>query len=229
MNFLFQCPPTAIYIPNFITSEEEARILKQIENSPKPKWTQLMNRRLLNYGGIPHPKGMISEEIPEWLQLYVDKINNMGVFDTKNANHVLVNEYLAGQGIMPHTDGPLFHSVITTISCGSHTVLEFYRRNVVDTFDDLSSSSSEQCEYNHKDCAHKLLLEPRSLLILKDDLYSEYLHSISEIKEDMLCEKIANFDNCEVAYKLGEKLPRKTRISLTIRHVPKTTKLKLKF
>lgn len=188
-----------------------------------------MNRRLLNYGGIPHPKGMISEEIPEWLQLYVDKINNMGVFDTMKANHVLVNEYLAGQGIMPHTDGPLFHSVITTISCGSHTILEFFRRNAVDTFDDNSSGSSDQCEYNHKECTHKLLLEPRSLLILKDDLYSEYLHSISDIKEDILCDKILNFDNCENTYKLGEKLSRKTRISLTIRHVPKTSKLKLRF
>lgn len=224
-----QCPPTAIYIPNFVTFEEEARILTHIENSPKPKWTQLKNRRLLNYGGIPHPKGMISEEIPEWLQTYVNKINNMGIFDTKKANHVLVNEYLSGQGIMPHTDGPLFHSVISTISLGSHTILEFYRRNVVDSYDDDTSSSSEPALFNPKDCTHKLLLEPRSLLILKDDLYSEYLHSISEVEEDILCDKIVNFSNCENTYKLGDKLKRKTRVSMTIRHVPKTTKLKLKF
>lgn len=190
-----------------------------------------MNRRLLNYGGIPHPKGMISEEIPEWLQIYIDKINNMGLFDDKKANHVLVNEYLPGQGIMPHTDGPLFHSVITTISCGSHTILELFRRNNVETVEDdnISSSSEQTTMYNPKDCTHKLLLEPRSLLILKDELYSEYLHSISEISEDVLCDKIANFDNCENTYKLGDKLSRKTRVSMTIRHVPKTTKLKLKF
>uniref|UniRef100_T1GDS9 Fe2OG dioxygenase domain-containing protein n=1 Tax=Megaselia scalaris TaxID=36166 RepID=T1GDS9_MEGSC len=130
---------------------------------------------------------------------------------------------------MPHTDGPLFHSVISTISLGSHTILEFYRRNVVDSYDDDTSSSSEPALFNPKDCTHKLLLEPRSLLILKDDLYSEYLHSISEVEEDILCDKIVNFSNCENTYKLGDKLKRKTRVSMTIRHVPKTTKLKLKF
>ena len=34
----------------------------------------------------------------------------------KGPNHVLVNEYLPGQGIMPHTDGPLFHPTIATVS-----------------------------------------------------------------------------------------------------------------
>lgn len=27
-----------------------------------------------------------------------------------------------------HSDGPLFYPVVTTISCGSHTLLDFYRR-----------------------------------------------------------------------------------------------------
>ena len=34
----------------------------------------------------------------------------------KGPNHVLVNEYLPGQGIMPHTDGPLFHPTIATVN-----------------------------------------------------------------------------------------------------------------
>lgn len=36
-----------------------------MNNAPLPKWTQLTNRRLQNWGGIPHPKGMIAEEIPK--------------------------------------------------------------------------------------------------------------------------------------------------------------------
>ena len=43
------------------------------------------------------------------------------------ANHVLLNEYLAGQGIMAHLDGPMFHPTISTISLGSHAVIKFYR------------------------------------------------------------------------------------------------------
>lgn len=38
----------------------------------------------------------------------------------------MVNEYKSGQGIMTHFDGPLFYPIITIISCGSHTILEFY-------------------------------------------------------------------------------------------------------
>lgn len=57
------------YIPNFITEEEEKEILLKINSVPIPKWTQLSHRRLQNWGGIPHPKGMIAEEIPQVLKL----------------------------------------------------------------------------------------------------------------------------------------------------------------
>lgn len=49
-----------------------------VYSAPKPKWSQLSNRRLLNYGGIPHENGMIAEHMPAWLQNYVDKVNNLG-------------------------------------------------------------------------------------------------------------------------------------------------------
>ncbi|KAH8328089.1 hypothetical protein KR067_003901 [Drosophila pandora] len=222
-----KCPPTVTYIPNFITSEEEQRILSHIERTPKPRWTQLLNRRLVNYGGVPHPNGMIAEEIPEWLQSYVDKVNNLGIFESQKANHVLVNEYLPGQGILPHTDGPLFYPIISTISCGSHTVLEFAKREGAG--DDPESKDSDTPS-PAREVIFKLLLEPRSLLILKDSLYSEYLHSIAETNEDVLCDRIANYDLCENTYKIGDHLPRRSpRISLTIRNVPKTSKMKLKF
>ena len=29
------------------------------------------------------------------------------------------------QGILPHTDGPLYHPLVMTLSLGSHTILEF--------------------------------------------------------------------------------------------------------
>lgn len=38
--------------------------MKCINSVPLPKWTQLSHRRLQNWGGIPHPKGMIAEDIP---------------------------------------------------------------------------------------------------------------------------------------------------------------------
>lgn len=217
---IFQCPASAFYIPDFITAQEETFLLSQVAKTPKPRWTQLSHRRLINYGGVPHPRGMIAEAMPPWLQNYVDKIIQLtGVFgDDKKANHVLVNEYLAGQGIMPHSDGPLFHPTITTISCGSHAVLEFYEPQETE---DGTTTTMQRVPVT------KLLIEPRSLLILKDDMYHKYLHSIAEIRQDVIDENVSNISKVSKV-QLSDVLERTTRISFTIRHVPKTSKMKIK-
>lgn len=102
-----------------------------------------------------------------------------------------------------------------------------------------------------------LLLAPRSLLILQDSLYTSHLHGIAEVTEDSLTHRILNLDqqrkgkewnkqkekedNCQgekgeekqalnegtPLYTPGHTLARSTRISLTIRHVPKVLKTKL--
>lgn len=147
------------------------------------------------------------------------------IFGAKNANHVLVNEYLPGQGIMPHFDGPLFYPTISTISCGSHTVIEF-QTNEEDEEVSSNNNTFSQC---HKMTKFNVLVERRSLLILKDDLYSHYRHSISNIDADIVNDEIKNLSQCGESRFVGERLMREKRVSLTIRHVPKTSKLKLNF
>ncbi|XP_011642927.1 alpha-ketoglutarate-dependent dioxygenase alkB homolog 6 isoform X1 [Pogonomyrmex barbatus] len=212
-----QISDTAYYIPNFITEDEEKQIIKCVNSVPQPKWTQLSHRRLQNWGGVPHPKGMIAEEIPGWLQKYIDKVAALNAFEKGVLpNHVLINEYLSGQGIMAHSDGPLFHPVVTTISCGSHTFLDFYKR-------------LEMTEQQQPKLEFSLLLERRSLLILQKDLYHNYLHSIAETDADSISKStIKNLHMCAEKFAEGEVIKRGTRLSLTIRHVPKTSKMKLK-
>lgn len=232
-------PSTCFYIPNFITEGEEKLLVHNIEKTSSLRWTQLKNRRLINFGGVPTQKGMIAEEIPRYLQNYVDKVNELGVFKDVNANHILLNEYHAGQvrdiylvffievtllflqnwqGIMPHFDGPLFYPTITTLSVGSHAVLEFNKPRSDD--DDISE----------KNPVFKILVEPRSLLVLQDDLYRCFMHSISEVDEDNITDPlIRNLDRTSFAAGDVKILQRSTRFSLTIRNVPKTSKLKLKF
>lgn len=202
-------PPTAYYIPNFITSSEEKHILNNFYSVPKPKWTYLSKRRLQDYGGVPSEKGMIPEKIPNWLDMYINKIYDLNLFKGKKPNQILLNEYEPGQGIMPHTDGPLFYPTIATISCGSHTILEFLENN----------------ENRKKVC--DILLEPLSLVIIKDDLYSKYLHSISERKIDEITEDCINISFTGNKCLIGEVLERNTRVSVTIRNVPKVLKIKL--
>jgi len=200
----------AYYVPNFITEEQELYIIEKVNNAPKPKWCQLKNRRLQNWGGIPHSNGLITETIPDWLKRFVDKVKNIEVFpDTNKPNHILVNEYLPGQGIMPHLDGSLFFPTISTISCGSHTILHFYKSPKI------------------HDKVYSLFLERRSLLILQENMYNDYMHGIDEVKDDIIDDSISNLNLCESQIKIGTSLLRNKRISLTIRNVPKISKFNL--
>ncbi|KRZ19188.1 Alpha-ketoglutarate-dependent dioxygenase alkB -like protein 6, partial [Trichinella zimbabwensis] len=102
----------------------------------------------------------------------------------------------------PHTDGPAYFPVVANITLGSHTVLDLYEtetRNYIGSF----------------------LLERRSLLIISEQLYTNFQHGIKEVKEDEISEKILNYKLCSEKCRIGEKITRKKRISITIRNVPK--------
>uniref|UniRef100_A0ABM5ERK5 Alpha-ketoglutarate-dependent dioxygenase alkB homolog 6 isoform X2 n=1 Tax=Pogona vitticeps TaxID=103695 RepID=A0ABM5ERK5_9SAUR len=227
--------------------------LAQVYGAPKPKWTQLSGRRLQNWGGLPHPKGMVPEILPPWLRAYADRVSSLGVFGGRRANHVLVNEYCPGEGILPHEDGPLYFPTVTTISLGSHTLLDFYHPVSKEQPPEGQEGKvipggarppcspppssppptprwprpeAPSCEpaLQTEEQRHflSLLLKPRSLLVLQEDMYSRYLHGIRLVSEDMITEKVANASMCGCA--LGATLDRRTRVSLTLRHVPKVLK-----
>lgn len=70
-----------------------------------------------------------------------------------------------------------------------------------------------------------VLVQQRSLLILQDDMYKIYLHGIRGVCEDILSEHVANLSS--TGAQVGDTLPRSTRVSLTIRHVPKVIRANL--
>jgi len=80
-----------------------------------------------------------------------------------------------------------------------------------------------------------ILLMPRSLNVVKDDMYSKYLHGIREVTSDVIDESFANLDTItatasSVPLSVGTQLHRsKPRISLTIRVVPKVLQNKILF
>ena len=87
---------------------------------------------------------------------------------------------------------------------------------------------SEDASYSSRYCC-SLLLEPRSLLVLQDSMYTHYLHGIAETTEDVLTEKkVVNRPHLSGEISGQGPLHRTTRVSLTIRHVPKTFKIKLR-
>ncbi|KAG8448859.1 hypothetical protein GDO86_015800 [Hymenochirus boettgeri] len=213
-----KAPRAAYYIPEYISEAEEECLLRQIYNAPKPKWTQLSGRKLQNWGGLPHARGMVQEKLPHWLQSYTEKVSSLGVFGGHCANHVLVNEYKAGQGIMPHEDGPLYYPTVTTINLGSHAILDFYLPISQENQNQVPSTEDERHILS-------LLLEPRSLLVIREALYTSYLHGISPQNDDTLNSTVVNLDCCSA--NAGDTLERDTRVSLTIRYVPKVLKTPL--
>ena len=89
-------------------------------------------------------------------------------------------------------------------------------------FSILSNQSTSSLEDRY---FTSVLLEPRSLFLLTGDLYHNYLHGIAERTNDVISERVANLEYCKSA--IADTLERATRISLTIRNVPKILKFKL--
>nr|CAD1833131.1 unnamed protein product [Ananas comosus var. bracteatus] len=132
--------------------------------------------------------------VPAWLTKITERIcAQTGLFPSP-INHVLINEYLPDQGIMPHQDGPAYFPVVAILSLGSPAVIDFtphqrikectpaaVETEVSKERDRLSSTTEFACE--EKDDHHhlcSLLLMPRSLFVFKDRAYSDYLHGIED-------------------------------------------------
>jgi alkylated DNA repair protein alkB family protein 6 len=174
--------------------------------------------RAITLGGVPNAKGTIIEPLPTWTKTPFPQMHALGIFENgKDPDHLLVNEYLPGQGIMvcfvvyvwsvgqgsyscillppqqPHEDGPFYKPTVATISLGSHTVLDLYPPG-----DTVTTP------------AFSITLEPRSLVVLQDDAYTQWRHGIAERITDQT-------DTIE--------RPRSTRISLTYRQVARPIRI----
>ena len=136
----------------------------------------------------------------------------------KRPNHVLINEYPPGVGIMPHKDGSAYHDVVCTVSLGASLCLNIYKSKEDGAVEATPS--------------WRILQEPRSLLVTTADLYTQYLHGIADIDEDVdLSETtVANWSlvNSKSSFE-GGRNARQTRTSLTYRDVKKVSKLGSKF
>eukprot|EP01024_Parvocaulis_polyphysoides_P027012 TRINITY_DN24569_c0_g1_i1.p2 TRINITY_DN24569_c0_g1~~TRINITY_DN24569_c0_g1_i1.p2 ORF type:complete len:226 (-),score=32.80 TRINITY_DN24569_c0_g1_i1:275-952(-) len=199
------------YINDFITQQEESWLMSELKQS-KTKWTELSNRRLRNYGGIVHEKGLLPAPMPKWINQVIKKIADFKIFDEKHTpNHVLVNSYLPGEGILPHEDGPLYHPLVCIISMGSSCIIRFYNKN------------NNENNYNSQIPVQSVFLQPRSLLVFSERAYEECLHGILEVETERIDDSVANFQEC--GFQVGQDVEREgERISLTVRNVKKSLK-----
>eukprot|EP00808_Paulinella_micropora_P015915 g42963.t1 len=179
---------SVFYWPDWISQQEETRMLALCWAAPAHKWTQLKRRRLQNWGGQVRlrPGSELSsqgvgrleekEALPPYMQALGARLVSDGVFPKeKRPNHVLLNHYEPGQGIMAHKDGPLYHPVVAIVSLGGPALMRFYRQ--------LANTRQEHGEL------FSVLLQPRSLLVFSEEAYRDLFHCIPEL--DVPCERVS--------------------------------------
>jgi alkylated DNA repair dioxygenase AlkB len=149
-----------LYLPEFVTAQDEARLVAAIDKEP---WDTTWERRRQLYGGSYGRGAETVAPIPSWAQSLIDRLQRTGVGD-RPFDHVLVNEYLPGQGIALHVDYEPFDHTVASLSLLSPCVMDF--RRVSD---------------GHREA---MLLDRRSLLVLSDEARYEWQHGIARRKND---------------------------------------------
>lgn len=135
------------------------------------------------------------------------------------------NEYVPGQGIMPHEDGAAYYPVVATVSLGSSIVLDVTSK----PFNEESSTDTTTTPALDPPRKHWCILqEPRSLLLTTGSAYTDTLHGISERHEDLDLNPgtVANWNLLGDTKKITDsngRNKRETRISLTFRDVLKVS------
>ena len=135
------------------------------------KWTHLTHarRRVALFDGT-----LPSYQLPPILQRLSNTLVTIGAFSSP-PNHVLVNEYQPGEGIMPHTDGPAYESRTATISMGgSDVIFKLRPRQYFDGKNDTCASNNNQPKLE------VVLHGNGSLIVFRDEAYLNHTHEIAE-------------------------------------------------
>lgn len=146
--------------------------------------------------GLPE-KSRVREELPPWLADISEVLVERKIFPSSLApNHVLINQYQPGEGIMHHTDGPLYHDCVVILTLGFPAVMSFQPRLTTEQIGSASQNSTNSIfNENHSNSnendvdkianapiittgACSILLRPNSLLYFSNEAYSSYLHGI---------------------------------------------------
>jgi len=250
--------PEAYIVPDFVSLSEEAYLLERVEllgsvEVPNEKsdgsgrsfqskgspagWRTVKGRRSMYWGGSLLSYGKSSVLIPSLLPDFLSwtalqRFGSLGVFSAakgKHPNHVLVNEYLPGQGIMPHEDGPAYVPIVATLSLGSHTILDLYEYAPSTAPRDSEGPNAGRAINSSP--KFSIFIPPRSLFVLTSDLYCRCLHGIAERSVDSEDQLNACINSPPPAFYMSDNPEgpkpghRERRGSLTFRWVEKVRRV----
>ena len=188
-------PPGIIYIPNFITMDEEQNIVRNLDNS---KWSEQLQRRVQHFGIVfdYHNKtvgDVAKDPFPSWTCDLVDRIEHY-VEETHacriKLDQLTCNEYKPGIGISSH--------------CDTHTPFGDFIP-VVSLLEPIAFDMSPDPTLNGYPARVSLWIEPRSLFIMSGEARYGWKHAIAK--------RLSDTDP------QGHRIARTRRISLTFREV----------
>lgn len=122
---------------------------------------------------------------------------------TETPNHVLINEYDQGMGIMPHTDGPAYKSRTATVSIGGDVLFKLTKQRNDNQVKEDTGSSALVMEVCLHGCG--------SLIVFANSAYSNHCHGIDETMNETTTGACSNEAK-------GVLVSREHRVSLTFRH-----------
>jgi alkylated DNA repair dioxygenase AlkB len=161
-------PADFVVVPHFISNAEERALLESIDASA---WNTDLKRRVQQYGyRYDYKARAVSErdrlgDLPQWAIPIAARLVDCDYFDAM-PDQVIVNEYLAGQGISSHTDRTTcFGPVIASLSLGSDVIMNFNESN---------------------GRAGSIVLPRCSLLVLQGAARSKWRHGIAQRRRDAI-------------------------------------------
>lgn len=204
------------YFSSVIDSEESYRLSNILESYSEDTWVQIRTRKLQCWGEVPSTDaGTVpsssKRDIPEWLNSIVEMLINLTVFDDiGRPNNILINSYTKDQGIIHHVDGPKYYERVAILSLGAPCLMTFRKR---------LDPSQIGIEYGGD--LFSVVLEPNSLLVFSESIYTDYMHGIaSGVAAESVDFKGVNCLNKHiVGIASGDIINRGARISLTFRRV----------
>lgn len=185
--------PSIFYIPDYLSLEDEAAILRGVRSTPKEYKTELPKRVAHEWGCTLCDQCNMSFLPDETYPAWAKELFSMLLWDrlftaTTFPNYVRVQEYEAGGGIAPHCDGPVYVPHMAILSAQSPAVMSFFppeqapKQDIVQHFNDsfrFPMASGVRPVMS-------LILEPRSLLIIEDEAFRRYPRGILDHDVDLV-------------------------------------------
>lgn len=185
-----QLPGGLRYLPSFVSSAEEAELLEVLDGSGS-RWERHIRRAQQFFGlvyyqtthSVPELQptssstrskqlGRPLQDLPAWL---FQRLHGEGLFTGRHgssmANQVQGNEYLGDSGIGLHVEDPAAGETLATISLLQP--IQFTLQRAVE-------GRPMRREERHPEDYIKILLEPRSLLVLEGESRHEFAHAIRQ-------------------------------------------------